>query len=184
MDTRRILLATACLVLLVPAAHAHWHRWHHWHHWHRWHSERTWTLPRSDALPDPQLTPGAASAAVTQSNIHRTICRYGYTRTVRPPEAYTESLKRHQIREYGYRDLWLSDYEEDHLIPLELGGSPTSPENLWPEPWHVAGGWGAYRKDRLENRLNHLVCTGRLTLRAAQGAIATDWIAAYRHYDG
>ena len=30
----------------------------------------------------------------------------------------------------------ISDYEEDHLIPLELGGSPTSPLNLWPEPGH------------------------------------------------
>ena len=115
-------------------------------------------------------------------NIHRTICRYGYTRTVRPPAAYTERLKRRQIRKYGYTDHWLSDYEEDHLIPLELGGSPTSPENLWPEPRRVVGGWGAYRKDRLENRLNHLVCRGRLSLRAAQDAIAKDWIGAYRRY--
>ena len=69
-----------------------------------------------------------------------------------------------------------------HLIPLELGGSPTSPLNLWPEPHRVVGGWGSYRKDRLENRLNHLVCSGRLTLRAAQRAIAANWIAADRRY--
>ena len=178
MITHRAALLLAC-VAVSPLAHAHGYRWHHPH---RGHSERTWTLPRRDALPDPQLTPGAIGGAVTQANIHRTICRYDYTRTVRPPEAYTERLKRRQIREYGYTDHWLRDYEEDHLIPLELGGSPTSPENLWPEPRHVVGGWGAYRKDRLENRLNHLVCRGRLSLRAAQDAIATDWIGAYRRY--
>ena len=59
-----------------------------------------------------------------------------------------------------------------HLVPLELGGSPASPRNLWPEPHHVAGGWGSYRKDRLENRLNHLVCRGRITLAVARHAIA------------
>ena len=109
MDTRRIVLATACLMVLPVAAHAHWHPWTHRHHYAR-------TFPMRDARPDPQLTPGAVSAAVTQSNIYRTICRYGYTRTVRPPESYTESLKRRQIRQYGYRDRWLRDYEEDHLL--------------------------------------------------------------------
>jgi hypothetical protein len=27
-----------------------------------------------------------------------------------------------------------SEYEEDHFIPLELGGAPRNPKNLWPEP--------------------------------------------------
>ena len=149
--------------------------WHHWHHYTR-------TFPASDALPDPSLTPGALNPTVTQADIYSTICARGWTRTVRPPEAYTEQIKRQQIREYGYRDRWLRDYEEDHLVPLELGGSPSSPRNLWPEPHYVAGGWGAYRKDRLENWLNHLVCRRRITLAAARRAIARDWIAAYRHF--
>jgi hypothetical protein len=25
------------------------------------------------------------------------------------------------------------DYEEDHLISLELGGAPRDPKNLWPQ---------------------------------------------------
>ena len=112
MNTNRFALLVACVSVSL-LAHAHGHRWHHRH---RWHSDRGWTLPRRDALPDLQLTPGAIGGAVTQMNIHRTICRYGYTRTVRPPEAYTERLKRRQIREYGYTDHWLSDYEEDHLL--------------------------------------------------------------------
>jgi hypothetical protein len=82
------------------------------------------------ALPDPNRTPGAVNPAVTQENIDSTICVRGWTRTVRPPEEYTENLKRRQMREYGYTDHHLSDFEEDHLIPLEIGGSPDDPRNL------------------------------------------------------
>jgi hypothetical protein len=134
------------------------------------------------ALPDPSRTPGAINPAVTQATIGETICVRGRTRTVRPPEHYTEELKRQQIREWGYPDRRLSDYEEDHLVPLSLGGSPDDPHNLWPEPHEAPGGWGSYRKDELEAVLPRLVCEGRLSLEEAQRAIATDWIAAYRRY--
>lgn len=142
--------------------------------------------PLRDALPNPRLTPGAVNPDVepTPENIRRTICQRGWARSVRPPEDYTERLKRLQIREYGYSDRRLRDYEEDHLVSIELLGSPTSPENLWPEPHNVEGGWGSYAKDRLENRLNHLVCRGELPLADAQRMIATDWIAAYERYIG
>lgn len=148
-------------------------------------------FPEADALPNPQLTPGALNPNVTQENLRETICRPGgYTRSIRPDEAYTERLKREQIRQYGYvqqmgKDAYrLREYEEDHLISLELGGSPDSPQNLWPEPHHVIGGWGSYAKDKLENRLHSLVCSGRITLAQAQHAIATNWIAAYKQYVG
>jgi hypothetical protein len=136
------------------------------------------------ARPNPRLTPGALNRAVDQANIHRTICARGYSRSIRPPESYTERLKRSGIRLYGYADRRLRDYEEDHLVSLALGGSPTSPRNLWPEPHHVIGGWGSYAKDRLEDRLHTLVCRGRVPLAQAQRQIATDWIAAYRRYIG
>lgn len=141
-------------------------------------------FPLSNAVPDPRMTPGALNPAVTQQTIHSTICVKGYTRTIRPDEAYTERLKRGQIAAYGYTDHRLRDYEEDHLVSLELGGSPTDPHNLWPEPHHVVGGWGSYAKDRLENTLRRLVCRGALPLATAQRAIAHDWIAAYRQFIG
>ena len=140
--------------------------------------------PIADARPHADLTPGAIDPRVTQDDIHETICVRGYTRTVRPQEEYTGHLKRRQIREYGYTDRRLRDYEEDHLIPLEIGGNPTDPRNLWPEPRHVLGGWGAKRKDKLENTLHRLVCRGRLPLVQAQREIAGDWIEAYRRYVG
>jgi hypothetical protein len=76
----------------------------------------------------------------------------------------------------------MKDYEEDHLIPLTVGGNPRDPKNLWPEPWN--GPYGAHVKDKLENKLHSLVCDGMLTLEEAQKAIATDWIAAYEKYVG
>ncbi|MHB8466775.1 MAG: hypothetical protein ACYDH6_08905 [Acidimicrobiales bacterium] len=75
----------------------------------------------------------------------------------------------------------LSAYEEDHLIALEIGGDPTSPSNLWPEPREGApeasAGATADDKDRLENAAHAAVCSGRMTLRDAQTAMATDWEA-------
>jgi hypothetical protein len=136
------------------------------------------------ALPNRRFTPGALNPAVRPGNIRETICVRGFTRTIRPPEEYTERLKRREIHQYGYTDFRLRDYEEDHLVSLELGGSPTSPRNLWPQPHHVIGGWGSYAKDRLENRLHTLVCRGRLPLDEAQRAIATDWISAFQRYVG
>lgn len=141
--------------------------------------------PASAAMPNPQLTPGAINPAVTQQNLGETICRAGgYTRSIRPQEEYTERLKREQIREYGYTDKRLGHYEEDHLISLEVGGSPDSPQNLWPEPHDVQGGWGSYAKDRLENKLHDMICHGEISLAQAQHEEATDWIGAYKRYIG
>jgi hypothetical protein len=137
-----------------------------------------------DALPNPATTPGAINPAVTQQSIKDTICVQGWTRTVRPPESFTEPLKRQQIADFGYRNQHLRNYEEDHLIPLELGGAPADPRNLWPEPHYAPGYWGSFAKDRLEYKLNQLVCDGTLPLDEARKAIATDWTAAYRRYLG
>lgn len=143
---------------------------------------------RPPGEPDPALTPGATNPSVTQATIGSTICVSGWAATVRPPSSYTTSLKGTQITEYGYADTNLADYEEDHLVPLELGGAPKDPANLWPEPYAVtlADGTpvGARVKDQLENRLRSLVCAGSMTLARAQQLIRTDWIAAWRTYVG
>ena len=124
-------------------------------------------------LPDPSCTPGVADARVTQDNILTTICVTGYTTRVRPSSQYTDALKAQQIKAYGYSDTTPADYEEDHLIPLELGGHPTDAKNLWPEP--LTGPYAATRKDGVENSLHGRVCDGLMSLVAAQTAIATDW---------
>lgn len=127
-------------------------------------------------LPDPACTPGALNPDVTQDTIGSTICVSGWTATVRPPSSYTTALKKKQIVEYGYSDTNLSDYEEDHFVPLELGGAPRSEENLWPEPH--AGSEGSADKDTVENKLKKAVCAGEVNLTDAQDAIMTDWTTA------
>jgi len=137
----------------------------------------------ADIYPDPDRTPGAANPDIRQDNIQDTICNPRWsTKRVRPPESYTHDLKVQQIREYGLSDTNLQDYEEDHLIPLEIGGHPSDPKNLWPEAYQtsIADG-GARFKDKVENDLHDEVCSGRLTLAEAQGEIASDW---YRVYAG
>lgn len=133
-------------------------------------------------LPRPDLTPGATDPRVTQEDIHQTICVSGYTATVRPPESVTEPMKKQSILDYGLADQKLGDYEYDHLIPLEVGGAPQDTKNLWPEPH--AGTWNSLVKDKLENKLNQLVCDGQLDLATAQQAVAENWIAAYLKYIG
>ena len=141
------------------------------------------TLPASGrTLPDGMRTSGATNPDVSQFNIKQTICKPGWTKTIRPPSSYTTGLKRQQIGEYGYRNKRLASYEEDHLISLELGGAPQDPENLWPQAY--AGKCGAHVKDSIETTLKRLVCSAKppLTLVEAQQMIARDWVAAYNQY--
>jgi hypothetical protein len=134
------------------------------------------------ARPDPRCTPGALNRAVRQSTIGATICRSGWTRTVRPPESVSEPEKLASMRSYG-DGTYASRFEYDHLVPLELGGASNDPRNLWPEPDYASFS-GFYRnpKDELERALNRMVCDGLMTLAAAQRAISRDWPAAYRRY--
>jgi hypothetical protein len=127
------------------------------------------------ALPDRRCTPGATYSVVTQATIGKTICKSGWTTTVRPPESYTEPIKIAQIAQYHYADKRVSQYEEDHLIPLELGGSPKSVKNLWPE---YDAGHIPNPKDAVENALKRGVCSHKVSLRAAQIAIAVNWTTA------
>jgi hypothetical protein len=131
-------------------------------------------------LPDFNITPGAVDPFITQENIQSTICIKGYTKNVRPPASYTNKLKKRQIREYGYADTNPKHYEENHLIPLEIGGNPRDLKNLWPEPRNSE--WNAKKKDKLENSLHRMVCGGEIQLRDTQAEIAHDWIATYRKY--
>ncbi len=110
----------------------------------------------------PALTPGALNPDVTQATIGSTICVRGWTRTVRPPSAFTSALKLVQMRQYGFPG-GPGDYQEDHFISLELGGAPTDPRNLWPERRPRAD-----RVDEVENELNAKVCSGEISLAEAQ----------------
>ena len=139
--------------------------------------------PSIVGLPRHDLTPGAINPAATQDNLATTVCKSGWATSVRPPSAYTSALKLAQIIEYGYTDKSPSHYQEDHLVPLELGGAPRDRRNLWPEPNTItlADGTsiGSKEKDDLEDALHDEVCSRGMLLADAQRSIARDWIAAW-----
>jgi hypothetical protein len=124
-------------------------------------------------VADPVRTPGVLNPDVTQQTIGATICLPGWTKSVRPSTDYTNALKVRQMRAYGLTGS-PSAFQEDHLISLELGGHPTDPRNLWPEPYPHAA-----RVDLLENELNARVCSGAMSLADAQVREST-----IKHEDG
>jgi hypothetical protein len=101
----------------------------------------------------------------------------GYAKKVRN---VPEEVRRQVCREYGITSHGRGDYEVDHLISLELGGS-NSIKNLWLESYRTSP-WNARIKDRLEDKLHSLVCSGKLDLKTAQQTIASNWIEAYEKY--
>lgn len=128
----------------------------------------------SQIVPDPQLTPGAILS--TDPN---EICVPGYSKRTRNVSRETKELA---YRLYGITSRAPGEYEVDHLISLELGGS-NAIENLWPESF-LTQPLNAHVKDELENKLHALVCAGKIPLPEAQKAIATNWVKAYETYVG
>jgi hypothetical protein len=123
-------------------------------------------------LPDRQCSPGAYDGGLTKAVICSASFRTGTVRNVPESEKHAVEV------EYGMAPKsYGRTIEIDHIVSLELGGS-NDIANLFPEPGSGAANY--HSKDRLENRLHDLVCGGRMTLRAAQRGIASNWIALYR----
>lgn len=128
----------------------------------------------------PAHSRGALNHDVEQATVQATICVPGYTKSVRPSTSYTNSVKIMLLRRAGIPEEMAAEYELDHIVPLALGGHPRKLENLELQPW--AGHHGAKRKDRLEVKMQCLVCSGQIPLDEARRDIASDWQAAYHHY--
>jgi hypothetical protein len=122
--------------------------------------------------PDRRCSPGAYYSGLTKA----VICSSGFhTSSIRNvPQSEKYALE----SEYGMpARLYGRTIEIDHIVSLELGGS-NDPANLYPEPG--SGRANYHVKDRLENKLHDLVCSGAMTLRTAQHGIATNWQSLYR----
>jgi hypothetical protein len=121
------------------------------------------------ALQDAACTPGAILSNVTTSQV----CTPGYASSVRN---VPQSVKAKVYAEYGITRHLPGQYEVDHLVSLELGGS-NDIANLWPEAASPTPGF--HEKDKVENYLNQQVCAEKITLQQAQIEIATNWLAVY-----
>lgn len=130
----------------------------------------------SDLPPDS--VPGAINPDVTQDNIMQTVCVPNWTSTVRPPVSYTNKLKASQMAEFGLTGD-PHKFEEDHRVPLACGGNPTSPQNLYPQPWDTP--YGAHTKDVVEAMEHRRLCKGEITLTQCQAVFLApnDWRTEY-----
>lgn len=120
-------------------------------------------------LPDTACTPGAVIKTATKGQV----CVSGYSSTVRNVPV---SEKNAVYVEYGIANHIAGEYEVDHLISLELGGS-NDIANLWPEAANPMPGF--HQKDTFENKLHAEVCAGTMSLGEAQKEIATNWLQFY-----
>jgi hypothetical protein len=118
------------------------------------------TLMAHGALPDSHCTPGAV-----QSTDAHAICMPGWASRHRHVSSRmrTEVYRRYRLTGCHPFPQW----EVDHRVPLELGGS-NAMTNLWPEHHPQA-------KDHLENKLHRRVCSGRMKLGRAQRIFKRDW---------
>ena len=123
-------------------------------------------------LNDLTATPGDVRADATTAQLCDPNFHTGTIRNV------PDSLKHKACAQYGLTgDACSGQHVEiDHLISLELGGS-NDLKNLWPQPY--APRPAAKEKDVVENWLHAQVCHGKMSLLAAQNAIALDWYAVY-----
>jgi len=115
----------------------------------------------------PHCTPGATNSCRHPDTIARTICRAGWTATVRPPVTVTDTIKAASARAYSITPGTRG--ELDHEIPLEIGGDPCSADdvaNLWFEAGPIPS-----PKDQIENTLNHATCAGLIPLVVAQSSV-------------
>ena len=125
----------------------------------------TWGgAPVSAATSGPPPGAAAADPAVTQATVASTVCRSGYTKTVRNVSNATKSSI---YAAYGVAQAKKRLYVIDHLIPLEVGGSNAT-ANLWPQLKA-----DAKKKDVLENLVHARLCAGTLDLATAQRAFTT-----------
>jgi hypothetical protein len=120
-------------------------------------------------LQDPDCTPGAIITTATKDQI----CQPGYSRSVRNVPT---SEKEQVYAEYGITHHSAGEYEVDHLVSLELGGS-NDIANLWPEAASPKPGF--HEKDKVENYLHDQMCSGAISLQQAQIEIATNWLTVY-----
>ena len=121
-------------------------------------------------LPDSACTPGAILSTGTKD----AICKSGYASSVRNVPT---SEKNQDYSEYGIAHHSAGQYEVDHLVSLELGGS-NEISNLWPELASPTPGF--HQKDQVENYLHDQVCSGNISLSEAQTEIATNWLDVYQ----
>jgi len=138
-------------------------------------SQATYRKHGPAVLPDAKYSPGQVAIRNRAK-----LCPHADTAARRD---VPESEKKAVCLEYGISaaNCTGKNYEIDHIVSLELGGS-NDISNLFPQPFSPVP--GAHEKDTLENWLHGQVCSGRISVAAAQRGIAADWYKLYLQMEG
>lgn len=140
-----------------------------------------WIIAKDGAwLPDPVCSPGVAFpfdtiqingkyALLPGKVIVGDICVPGYSSNIRK---VTPKTSAQVYNNYGVVSRVTGEYEMDHIISLELGGT-NDIGNLYPQPAIPKPGF--HEKDKVENCFHRMICKGELDIVKAQHIISTDW---------
>jgi hypothetical protein len=118
--------------------------------------------------PNPQFTPGALCTPDDPD-----FAGYRYSAHIAYCNRNVSHAEKLQVAAaYGIPESEWGNYEFDHLIPLNAGGTSQA-VNIWPQP--IAE---AHEKDRIEQATYNGLNNGTLTQEQAIQMIR-DWIAAH-----
>ena len=92
---------------------------------------QVYDIAKSEPKDSRKEPAGALSNTVFPDNIRQTICLSDWMEKVALKRDVAEKTKIQLMKERGIRDDQ-SNYILDYLVPLELGGSATDHDNLWP----------------------------------------------------
>lgn len=129
------------------------------------------------SLPDPRCTPGAVDPALSGPGARATVCSSSFARRPGPPPATLAAASRQALARYPEAAARPEAFVADRLIPRSLGGDPASPRNVWPLPRGAA--LGVAQKRAVVAYLRRSVCSGAMSLHAAQADLRRDWLAEY-----
>jgi hypothetical protein len=108
-----------------------------------------------DLPVNPAVRPG--------SDLALSVCLPGWSETQRAPQSYMHQVKMRMIYAAGLPPESAFNLIADHRIPVVLAGSPTDPRNIVLQDRD-----SSLVKDREEAKLRRMVCSGEISLRAAQ----------------
>jgi hypothetical protein len=121
---------------------------------------------------DPGCAPGQINPAVPGHTAH-TICNRAWLATASGTQPST-TTKDKLLIEYQLPGS-PQTYVAADIIPVEDGGSATSPLNLYPLP---LGGWGGQEtRTIIADELHNDICSHRITVARAAQLLEGDWLS-------
>jgi hypothetical protein len=122
--------------------------------------------------PDPSCAPGELSTGVT-GNTGETVCNQAWIAAASRLQPSATTLEQLLI-EYQLPGN-PATYALARVIPVQDGGSPTSPSNLYPLPLYGYG--GQQTRGAVADELHDEICSHKITVAQATTTLEGDWLS-------